>query len=201
MQNAALLAGMHCKLWLNQLQHKSLGQQADFETLSEGRISPTQADRWRIITQSLPDFGFILGQYWDVATLRERTDFNQSFTRFLKQNYKLSGDDSSKHCQLDIGITQKETEDDGSFVNFPQPRLFEAKAKTHLPSQTGDIAITYFLSQDLIGWQIDEIRITKSALKSRFREQFIQILRKGGYSQLNLWLVEQLDKAAPDHPH
>lgn len=206
MHAVAALAGMHCQLWLRQLQQeKPPVTLREYRKILGDSLEPQTAERIRIATQGLPDFSFILGKRWDVATLSERTDFNRYFLKFLSRIEPFSNETRGNYCNLDIALMQRDPlEDSDIFVELPQPRLFKAVAQTLLPGKPNSIPITYTLKQDLAGWQIEDITIGKVALGKQFSQQFSQLLARGGYSSLLTWLINQLEeppgKAAPNHP-
>lgn len=139
-----------------------------------------------ITTQGLPEFSFMLGARWDVATLRERTNFNYGFLEFLSKKHPLGSNHKGDYCDLDISLTPKEPD---PTLELPQPRLFSAKVTTTLSGRTKPVRVTYYLDQDLIGWQVYDISIGKKSLTQRYSDSFYSQLSQGGYAKLNAYLT------------
>ncbi len=205
MHDVATLAGMHCQLWLRQLQQQEPPQNIeDFEAITGQKLDSTQAARLQILTQGLPDFGFIIGARWDVATLSERTDFNTYFMKFLSKTHPLTARKEGSYCNLDISLKPHTPDENNDiFVELPQPRLLEATAYTLLPAKPHALPLTYRLKQDLVGWKIEEITLGKIPLSQTYTHPFNQLIARGGYAYLTGWMIDQLaenpDKAPPTH--
>ncbi len=196
MQVVAELTGIHCNLWLHYINDRyQLDANPDYQKIVGHMLDSDQAEYLHEATQGgLPDFGFILGSRWDLATRAERQNYNFYFARLLNYQFQFSKQTGGNYCALDISLTLKDQVESSSdnFVELPQPRLFQAKAYTLLPGKEAAVPVVYSLEQDAAGWHITEITAGNVTLAGHYSDKFIDLLAEGGFAHLTAWLINQV---------
>lgn len=201
-RQVAEIAGLHCQLWLHQLKNKQSPIQPDeYKHILGKELDSDQQEYLHAATQGgLPDFGLILGARWEVASFSDRQNFNQYFLRWLRHRFSFDASITGHYCNLDISITLREqTEDTDALVELPQPRLLQAAVYTLLPGNPNAIPLTYYLQQELTGWNLVEITLGKTLLVRENAQNFSRLIAQGGFAHLTSWLINQsTPQAAPN---
>ena len=112
-----------------------------------------------------------LGRNWKKFTPRQRKEFIQVFSEFLKRNYlrKL-----------------KSEYNDAKFVYDGQERLSETRAavKSTLKRQTIEISVNYRLLNRNDQWRVYDVSIEGVSMVKNYRSQFNELLSKESPDQL-----------------
>jgi hypothetical protein len=187
------IAGLHCKLWLSQIQGKNAPLSADeLSLLLKRPISQEEAEEFRYRFKGLPDFGFMLRRDWAMASRADRQNFNFYTLQWLKREYELAGNDGEA-CTFSLSLT--ELPEDAPQPIDPIPGgdslRFRAIARTVLPSMQGPVSVAYELQQGRLGWQITEIFINEKGLYRENYAEFADHLAQGGYRELIRALINR----------
>ena len=159
-------------------------------------VSTEEAEILRYQYGSVPDFGFVLEKYWEVAGRIERLEFNRLFMQILQQEFPLSIAKESSFCRMDVSVTQQAYEASSYKADLPQPRRFNATAETARSAdedeQTKPISSRYIMQQGATSWGISELYLNNLPLKATYGGTFQQAIRKGGFKNLFSQMQERI---------
>ncbi len=121
---------------------------------------------------TLPDFGFIIPQYWVVTERAPRVKFNAIMSLKLSEQlgFKYGGYKFQGNCQATIDGEIKK-QDNFSFVEISMPLAFD----------TTEAKLTYVLArQDGYNWLVGDILVNSESLVKRYRKEITDNIQAEG---------------------
>lgn len=187
------IAGMHCKLWLGHIQGKQVPlSPEELSLLLKRTVTEEEAEQFRYRFNGLPDFGFVLGQRWQVASRADRHNFNFYFSQWLDKQFALRNNyEEPESCNFNINLTALPNTPDGHIGNSPQPRRLKAIAQTVLPGENTAAVVIYELRQDNLGWRVHEIYINNQGLREQYEQSFGERIADSGFRGLITYLINE----------
>lgn len=160
-------------------------------------VTEEEANALRYQYGSIPDFGFVLEKYWEVATRQQRFEFNRLFSRLLNHDFPLNTAHENEFCTMNVSITRqdpRETARAGG-ADMPQPRRFNGIAETaSKPDEEKPLKARYLMRQNATGWGLEDIMLNGQSLKSTYAVDLQKYIRQGGYKALLGHLAEEVQQ-------
>jgi len=184
--------GLHCQLWLKRIRNQSPPMNAsDLSLLLNRPVSVEEAEALRYQYSGLPDFGFVLGKYWEVASRAQRNNFNYYFSKLLEHDFPLSLADKGTFCSLSVSIATRQPSGGEYKQDLPQQQRHKSITSTELPTEKEPIKTQYFMLEETNGWHISEIQLNDEGLKARYGDLFQQMVRQKGFQGLINHLIQR----------
>lgn len=127
----------------------------------------------------------VLARNWRRFSPEQRTEFQAEFKRYLALNY---GSRIDRYDQEEVEITDER----------PEPRG-DVTIKTRIVGgQYENAVVDYRLRQNDGHWYVIDVVIEGISLISNYRDQFKEVVNRGGPERLIAKLREKNDKGVPD---
>ena len=152
--------------------------------LKDAALTP-EARKERIVQIAYARFDFptmsklVLARYWKRFDAAQREEFQKEFKSFLARRY---GDRIDRYEQESVEITGERTEKRG-----------DATVATLIksPKASAPIVVDYRLRKREGTWRVIDVKIEGISLVSNYRDQFHEVLSRGGPEKLLAQLRER----------